>query len=45
MGTSQSLNKQMTTVVAFKSSDGIILASDSQASNDTMKNLEVGKIF
>jgi 20S proteasome alpha/beta subunit len=45
IGTSQSLNKQMTTVVAFKSSDGIILASDSQASNDTMKNLEVGKIF
>jgi 20S proteasome alpha/beta subunit len=45
IGTSQSLNKLMTTVVAFKSSDGIILASDSQASNDTMKNLEVGKIF
>ena len=45
IGTSQSLDKPMTTVVATKSSDGIILASDSQGSNDIMKNLEVSKIF
>jgi 20S proteasome alpha/beta subunit len=38
-------NKTMTTVVAIKSSDGIILASDSQGTNNTMKDLEISKIF
>ena len=44
--TSQSHNnKPMTTVVAIKSSNGIVLASDSQGSNDTTKDLEISKIF
>ena len=38
-------NKPMTTVVAIKSSDGIILASDSQGTNNTIKDLEISKIF
>jgi 20S proteasome alpha/beta subunit len=35
----------MTTVVAIKSADGIILASDSQGSNNSIKDLEISKIF
>jgi 20S proteasome alpha/beta subunit len=38
-------NKPMTTVVAIKSSEGIILASDSQGTYNTMKDLEISKIF
>ncbi|MGC2425841.1 MAG: hypothetical protein WA421_02295 [Nitrososphaeraceae archaeon] len=35
----------MTTVVAIKSDDGIILAGDSQGSNNTMKDLDISKLF
>ncbi len=35
----------MTTIIAIKSTDGIVMASDSQATTPTTKNLEVSKIY
>jgi 20S proteasome alpha/beta subunit len=38
-------DKKMTTVVGIKSSNSIIISSDSQGTNDSMKSLEISKIF
>jgi len=43
--TKSKTDKRMTTVVGIKSSNGIIISSDSQGTNDFMKSLEISKIF